>query len=245
MKTSNIIILSLLVFILAISTIMIFQFKLNFKEIKSNDKKVIIHINSFSKIDIENGVYVYFKLQDTLGVYRVKIESDSMSLDAISIRVENEKLKISFKRPLFRKKVKITVYGNKLDEVNLAAGASLNLLDTLKYQENLLFNAHAGSEAWMKGNFGKIKASCSSGSHIRMFGKSRRLDVNCSAGAMFKSKELLTDSVIIVGDAGSMLEVLSYKFLDVKASSGCIIEYRGNPIIKSQLSMGALLEKKD
>ncbi len=246
MKTSNIILLSGFIFLLAGMLVMaiLVRDKLIYDTIEEGDgiiKTKEIEIREFDKLSV-SGNFRIFYTQDT--VTRLKIETDSNILEHVYVDIENNNLKISHGRGFRTKGIKVHLSHDKVEEVTISGGSRFVTKDTIKLPElNLI--ANAGSRYEVSGNFDLLDISLNAGSFGTLSGKSKYLKISATAGSNLKAEELVAEEVEVNASAGSRIDIISTIRLDVSASAGSRINYKGDPEFKNiETSSGASVNQK-
>lgn len=224
------------------------------------------NVESFHGIDISSGVIVDF----TQGNERkVEVIADADKMQYVKTKVENGILKVSidrsFNKNLKFKKLLVNIQNPNLDDLYVSSGSifktknrvSDNKLDAqinsgaivnadLDYQ-NIVVQANSGSVLTLDLNAKEFDFSGNSGMIINAKGNAESFSLKLNSGASCNAQNLEAKNVKVDVNSGAIAKVNASSTLDVLASSGAIVQYKGNPEVTSNVkkSSGAIIKKID
>ena len=189
-------------------------------------KKKIEVAGDFSSIKVQQGINVFLTQAD---IVKINAEMDENILELLSIKVENNKLSISFKKNV-GKVTKKDIYLScpKLISIAVSSGAevtSVNQFATVA----LDLSASSGSELDLNILAESVEIDASSGADVDLEGKSNTLKASASSGSDIEADKLICNTVVADASSGASIDVYASKSINAEASSGASIECEGNP----------------
>ena len=158
--------------------------------------------------------------------------------DKIVTKVENGILKIHYETKMGSinktkesKYLKAYVSYKTLDWLHATTGAEVKINGVLK-SASLSLEANTGALVDGEVDINLFKISQNTGSKIMLTGKADKLDIDGSTGSKFKGENLSIASCNIAVSTGAIVSVNAEKELQVKASTGGSVKYKGNPALK-------------
>ena len=232
----------------------------------SDNNSSVRNVESFHGIDISSGVIVDF----TQGNDRkVEVIADADKMQYVKTKVENGILKVSIDRSSNKnmrfKKLLVNIQNPNLDDLYVSSGSifktknrvSDNKLDAqinsgaivtadLDYQ-NIVVQANSGSVLTLDLNTKEFDFSGNSGMIINAKGSAENVSFKLNSGASCNAQNLEAKNVMVDVNSGAIAKVNASSKLDVTASSGAIVQYKGNPEVTSNVkkSSGAIIKKID
>jgi hypothetical protein len=197
--------------------------------------------SKFEKIDIQQGIRLYLTQGNTTSL---KVEADENILDLLITEVENNQLKIYFKKNVYKAKARNVYLTTKnISSIEASSGSSVKTDNTWQ-SSDFLINTSSGSSVKINVNANAVTSSSSSGSTIKLFGKTNTFNAKASSGSSINADELLSKNVSAKVSSGANIRVNASGKLTAKASSGGSIGYEGNPteINKDTSSGGSVNE---
>lgn len=166
------------------------------------------------------------------------ILSDSEALDINIKGVEKDDVTYEVSDSIFKLKLlsaayddaRITakLYFKNIGKIESSSGALVNSAHIFT-QNELVLNAIAGGEIYLKLNTNNLVSASSSGSVVFCEGSTTKQSVDVGSGASFSGYDLESDTAMVKATAGGIAKVNVIKFLEAKASLGGNISYKGNP----------------
>lgn len=214
------------------------------------------NVGEFSGIHVSTGVNVVYKQE---GPTNIKVIADADKLQYVITKVENGILKVYIDnkgvRNLRFKNLSVNVSSPRMNSIKTSSGANFSTVNTVK-ENNLTIDASSGSI--VKGKFNisnttnveatsgsSVKAEvdskdfvlkASSGSDTSFEGQVTAAVFDISSGALCKAENLKSSIVEAESTSGASLSVNVSNTLKVRASSGGLVKYKGNPEITSNIS---------
>ena len=232
----------------------------------SDNTSSVRNVESFHGIDISSGVIVDF----TQGNDRkVEVIADADKMQYVKTKVENGILKVSIDRSSNKnmrfKKLLVNIQNPNLDDLYVSSGsifktknrvsdeklnAQINsgaiVTADLDYQ-NIVVQANSGSVLTLDLNAKEFDFSGNSGMIINAKGSAENVSFKLNSGASCNAQNLEAKNVNVDVNSGAIAKVNATSKLDVVASSGAIVQYKGNPEVTSNVkkSSGAIIKKID
>jgi hypothetical protein len=164
--------------------------------------------------------------------FKALIEADENLQEYVQIEQSGSRLKIKMRNNVnFKssKGIKITVYGNEIDRVELAGSSSLQSDGQLENDEHFHLTIAGSADADLDVKTPETKVSIGGSGKVKLEGKTRDLKVNIAGSGDFIGNELMSENTdISIAGSGS---AKVYTSIDLKisiAGSGDVF-YAGNP----------------
>lgn len=193
----------------------------------------------FSKIDASTGVEVIIE-QGT--PTEVEVEIDDNLQQYIVTSVENGTLIVKIDHNINTTESAIVrVQTNTIDGLEATSGATIKSKKGLK-GNTIAIKTSSGSFINTDLEFEKVRCESTSGSEIKLTGKSLFLDTSSSSGSKIDAQDLAVNEVTSQSTSGSSTYVNPIVLLNAKASSGSSIEYGKEPkkVVKEETSGGSV-----
>lgn len=201
-------------------------------------------VEGFNRISVSAGINLFIK-QDSSETLKIEAEDNLMPI--IITEVKNGRLEIRYKNLSFglsaTKPVNVYVTAKELNEINASSGANVKAEEIRA--DNLKINLSSGALGEIIVQTSQIDADATSGSVIRISGKTDKQNVNLSSSGNYNGEDLSSTSAFVNVSSGSSAKVKVSDSLDVNISSGAIVQYSGSPKISSDISSGGLLKNID
>jgi len=220
----------------------------------AQDTKVINDANatqrtlngSFTAISVSSGIDLYLSQANEESI--AVSASDQKHLDRLKTEVVNGTLKIYYDNKGVtwkseNRKLKAYVSFKTLEKLNASAGSDVTVNGSINADK---LDLHVSSGSSLKGaiHAKEIAADVSSGAGISISGRADKLTVEASSGADFKGYDLAVDYCDASASSGAAVHVTINKELNVKASSGADIRYKGTALIRDiKTSSGGAVKK--
>ena len=202
---------------------------------------------SFSSISVTDGVDLYLTRGSDESI--AISASDDKYLERYKTEVENGVLKIYYDNKGVnwtgneKRKLKAYVSYKMLKKLNASGGASV-IMKSVLAADNMECTFTSGSRFTGEVNINELDIAQNSGALMEITGKTGKLKVDVSSGAMFKGYELGADYCDAKASSGASVHINVNKELSVKASSGGGIRYKGNGVIRDMnVSSGGNVKK--
>ena len=193
-------------------------------------------VSSFHGIDVGTGIELTLTEGNT---EEVAVSAASVEFrDRIITKVENGILKIHYESKLGSvnkrnesKNLKAYVSYKMLDWLHANTGAEVKINGVLK-SASLDMNANTGALINAEVNINTLKVDQNTGSKITLSGKADKLDINGETGSKFMGEDMGTVNCNVKVSTGARVTVKAEKELQVKASTGGIVKYKGDATIR-------------
>jgi hypothetical protein len=245
MKTSNIILLSFLLLIIAgiTASVFIVNSKINKNIIfgDGNITKEIRNVDDFKNLNVTGNFTIYFT-QDA--VQSVRLEADNNIIEHLVIKTEDETLIIKSNSMVKSSNLDVYISSASLKNITLTGGSQFKTQANLVMEE-MKINANGGVSLDIQGDFSILDLFLNAGSTADIKGNCNDFYIQANAGSRLKAKEFNAQNASISATAGSNLEVNATSTLSVEASAGSSVYYYGNPELRNiNTSSGANLQKR-
>lgn len=206
------------------------------------------NVGSFHGIDVATGIELVLTKGAT---EEVAVSASTTEFrDKIVTRVENGILKIhyetktgSINKKNEAKNLKAWVSYKTLDRLHATTGAEVEI-DGVLSSSSLDMKANTGAEIKGKVDISSLKLDQSTGSKVALSGKAGKLEAEGSTGSKFEGDELNVDNCNLQVSTGARINIHAEKELQVKASTGGIVRYKGNAGIREiKTSTGGTVSK--
>jgi len=199
----------------------------------------------FHAISVSNAFDVYLSQSDK-EVVAVSASEEKYRKD-IKVEVENEVLKISFKKEgkfwhgwnSNKTKLKAYISFKVLDRLTASGACDIHVEGTIKSDE-LKVNL-SGASDWKEGSIDvkKLSVSVSGASVMNVKGTALQSDIDASGASDFKGFEFNTDSCDARASGASNINITVNKVLSAHASGASDVHYKGAGMIKEIKASGA------
>lgn len=246
MKTSNKLLLGFLIVILiGITTVIsIARLRVDSNTIKANGKAKthIEFIKNFDKINIKGKFKVHLMQGDST---QLEIRTSENLIPLVVSTVEKGELEIYLKNRISDKdRIELFLTAAVINSLEVSEGAQLNS-EGLINGDSLNLKGIAGSEVTLSLNYKSLDAESHAGSSLNLSGKSIKAKIISTSGALIKASNLIIEECHAEANSGAVAEINVAKNLEVKANSGGLVSYSGNPNIKNiESNSGGSIQKK-
>jgi hypothetical protein len=245
MKTSNIILLSFMLLIIAGITALVFivnsTINKNIIFGDGNITKEIRSVDEFKNLNVSGNFTIYFT-QDA--VQSVRLEADNNIIEHLVIKTEDETLIIKSNSVVKSNNLDVYISSPSLKNITLTGGSNFKTQAKVVMDE-IKITANGGVDLYIQGNFSILDLFLNAGSDATLSGNCNNFYVQANAGSRLKAKDFIAFDANISASAGSNIEVNATTTLSVEASAGSSVYYYGNPELKNiNTSSGANLQKR-
>ncbi len=199
-------------------------------------------VSDFSEISASNS----FDVEVNIGpVTLVTVEADDNIMPYIVTEVSGDKLRIKTENlhSISNAHLKVFVTTPELKKINASSAASVKVLDLIKDDGRLHFDASSSGSIEAVVNADAVKAETSSAGTITLSGRAKEYRASASSGSSIKSSELLAVNADVSVSSGANIKVYASTLLDAHASSGGQIRYLGAATINSSVSSVGSVER--
>jgi len=208
-----------------------------------NDKNAQVRqVSSFHGVRISNGIDLYITQGSTEGV--AVSASSTEYRDKIKTEVENGVLRIYYDEGFGihmgwgDKKMKAYVTVKNIDELQASGGSDVYVEGSLQASA-LNLHLSGGSDFHGRVDAGTFTVRQSGGSDVKISGKAASISIDASGGSDFIGYDMATDNCDIDASGGSDVYITVNKEMNVRASGGSDVSYKGNGVIKNYNASGS------
>jgi hypothetical protein len=203
--------------------------------------------SGFSAITVSDGISLYLTQgnEESIAVSA----SEEKYMERFKTIVENGTLKIYYDNSGInwissgKRKLKAYVSFKSIDKIHASSGADVILKSTVSVNK-LQCTLTSGSRFTGQVDIGEMEVSQNSGSEIEISGKTDKLQVDVSSGALFKGYDMAVDFCQAKASSGGGVRITVNKELNAKANSGGGIRYKGNAVVKDlSVDSGGVVKK--
>jgi hypothetical protein len=193
-------------------------------------------VSSFHGIDVGTGIELLLTegTIEEVAVSATKIENrDKIVTEVVKgiLKIHYDNKLGSVNKPKESKNLKAYVSYKSLDLLDVTTGAEVKITGVLK-SSTLDMNANTGALINGEVNITTLKIDQNTGSKITLTGKAEKLDIDGSTGSKFMGENMSTVNCNVKVNTGAKVTVNAEKELEVKASTGGIVNYKGNATIR-------------
>lgn len=220
--------------ILAFSGLLLFA-------VVSAQKSETRNISAFDKLEVFGNVVVEL----TKGTEeKCVVESQEISLDKITTKMEGRTLKINMSRELYSagKTVRILLTYVQIYEISSKGGADVKSDGPLT-ADRIVFTAATGGNIYCDVDVKTLQVSVGQGSLIVSAGKAVNQEVEASSGGVFSAYELECQESLVSVVSKGKVKINTSKSLNANASTGGWVGYLGKPAqVTIKTSLGGKVE---
>ena len=194
------------------------------------------NVTGYKGVKVSHGISLIIKQGNEEGV--AVSASEKRFRDNIRTVVENGVLNIYYDTENFwknekkNKNLKAYVSVKTLEKLTGSSGSTIVVDGSLKTTK-LMIGLSSGSSLKGEVQATELDIDQNSGATSRLNGKAESVTVETSSGSGFYGYNLVTDVCHARASSGAHIEITVNREMDVKASSGGGIRYKGNGVIKS------------
>ncbi|MCK9628398.1 MAG: DUF2807 domain-containing protein [Bacteroidales bacterium] len=203
-----------------------------------------INPESFESISVSSG-FELLLTQDS--IQSMTIETYENVFKHLEVQIVDNTLMISPKDGVNffgEPKVKIHITTPVLKELSLSGGSRAELINGYK-GEQVEVSLSGGSRIFGLTNVKFLDMYLSGGSRSELKGAVDYISVSSSGGSKSRHLDMLARKCSASISGGGSLEISVSDSLEVDCSGGSRVNYKGSPVISSELSGGSDLEKVD
>jgi hypothetical protein len=202
-----------------------------------------VEVSDFNGISVSSGFNVEIVMCDSESVI---IETQQNILPYIDVYVSGQTLYIEPQRNVsFGRGAELKAYVNAkyLESLNASGGSDVKITETL-HSNRFDADLSGGSKLIASVIANTMSVSESGGSYVDLDGELESLTINSSGGSKFYSYDLVSSNLNCDISGGGKVELTVNNELNVNASGGSTIRYKGAGIIRSsQVSGGSEVRK--
>jgi len=187
-------------------------------------------LDSFSELEVSEGITVELIHGKKHSAIIHVVDGNS---DDLVTNVSNGILNIYWKKGMGNNRyATILLNYTMLKKISSSSGAKV-MSDFIIKSSNLELNASSGGNISLEIECDELSAEVSSGSKLKLKGKTNNQDVDASSGGSYKAADLQSDSATVDASSGASILINASTTLNADASSGASIKYKGNPSNKN------------
>lgn len=182
----------------------------------------------FNSIDVSGGIKL---IMEKGNKHEAEVEVENAKLEHLITEVKNGELRVYFKKNLLKwnnKQATINLTFTEVEALDASSGCYINCNSVIESNDFDL-DVSSGCKVIFDLDVSILDADLSSGSSVTVSGKAQKLVLDASSGVSFGGGDLECDNVTIDASSGSSIKVWANNSLNVEASSGTTVKYKGNP----------------
>jgi len=199
-------------------------------------------VGDFTALRVSSGIDIHLTQGNQP---RVIIIAGEDVIDDVNSEVVGDELRLSVEGNWFRRgRVEARITFVELESLDVSAGSDVDTEGLLRF-ENLKIEASSGSDIKMQLDAGEVELRASSGSDATLQGSARRLIAKASSGSDINAYDLEVEDAVLKLSSGSDVKAWVTGSLEVDASSGSDVYYKGEPkLLDINTSSGADVNKR-
>jgi hypothetical protein len=209
-----------------------------------NISKEVRDISYFDEINVEDGFLCFISYGE---VEKIEIEANENLHQYIEVKVEKDELEVEIKdKIIFDNKslVKVYITYNKLKKIDASGGSKITFENEIK-QTKLKIDLNGGSVLNAQVNCQDLEADVSGGGKLNLTGKTGYCKLELSGGSSSESYDFAIDNLVCEISGGGVVNHTVNKTIEIDASGGSTLSYKGDALItKQDLSGGSSVVKK-
>lgn len=199
-------------------------------------------VADFRGIKVSSGFEVEVKIGSS---QEVRIEADDNVMAHIKTEVSGNTLIIKMEgiQSISNAHLKAYITTPDLNSIDVSGGVNLKVLDVIKGDGKVIFNASGGAEIEAEIETLAVEADASGGAAVKLTGKTKNYTADASGGGRIKSADLLSETTVVSASGGGDADVYGSITINAKANSGGSVKYRGQGELKKEENGGGSVEK--
>jgi hypothetical protein len=201
-------------------------------------------VSDFNKLKVSSGIDV--KLSQG-SQHQVIIKANEDIIDDVVTEVSNGTLKLTIDRRWFGfgGNVDAEITYVELNSIDVSAGSDVESVGLISFDE-VDIEASSGSDLNLNLEAYSVYLRASSGSDAKLEGSAREFTARASSGSDISAFDFEVEHASLECSSGSDVKAYVTGTLNVKASSGSDVTYRGNPELRDiNTSSGSDLNKRN
>ncbi|MEQ3691782.1 MAG: head GIN domain-containing protein [Flavobacterium sp.] len=193
----------------------------------------------FTKITASTGVNVIVEQGSPT---EVEVETDDNLIEYVVTEVENGTLKVKIEGNInLMTTINVRVKTKSISSLESSSGSSITSKNILN-GTSIALKSSSGSEIDVELEYENVNCESTSGSDLKVSGKTLRLETKSSSGSEINASNLAANDVYAQSTSGSTTTVKPIVKLSAKASSGSSIDYVQEPknVSKEETSGGSV-----
>lgn len=246
MKTSNKLLIGVLVLVLVVVTTFIVAARhYQQKGVIKGDGR---DISEAREVSDYNGIKVRGRIQVTLTQgteEKVEVQAASNIIPLITTTVNDGLLTIESTNKISQdESVEVRITTAQIQKLDIAEGASVVMQNSFT-GDNITIDSNAGTTGRLQLQYKNLQCNLSAGAYIDLDGKVDSASFSASAGSNIDAKDLKAIKCQVLASAGSTTDVNVTDELTADINSGSIFNYEGNPKVSNiQSAAGGIIRKR-
>ena len=201
-------------------------------------------VGNFTGISVGGSFDVEVKIGP---VTQVTVEADDNVIKYVETSLSGNTLKIRTEglHSMNNVHLKVFITVPELRSVKASASASVKVLDIIKEDGRLSFDASSSADIEAEVDAPEIDAEAGSSGSVTLNGKTKNYTARVSSSGDIKSFKLLSENTDVSASSSGTAQVHASINLTAKASSSGSIDYRGSANVKKTVNSSGSVEKKD
>ena len=202
-------------------------------------------LKNFTSIDASSNVAVYLKQEPG---FSVRLETDENLVKYLSIKVNNDGLKIYCKENVNLRptdEIKVFVSLPELESIEVSGSSSVKTEGKFAQDTEMKVEVSGASEGEMAVRTPRLSLNASGASTINISGETRDVKAEASGGSSIKAFNLKAENINAEASGYSKVQVFASISLIADASGASSISYRGNPKVTSDASGAGSVKKAE
>jgi hypothetical protein len=201
-------------------------------------------VGNFKRISVGGSFDVEVKTGTTT---QVTVEADDNIMKYIRISTSGDVLKIKTEGLHNYSNVHMKVYITTplLNGINASASAEVRVLDPIKNNEKLSFQASSSADIEVEVEAPEVDVRASSSGSVNLSGRTKNYTAQASSSGDIRSEELLTENANVSVSSSGSAYVHASVSLNARASSSGDIVYHGGASVTKSVSSSGSVEKRE
>jgi len=203
------------------------------------DKKTYTIVD-FDRLEMGSEFHIQVEQSNS---YSVTVEGDRRNLNDIDLYKEGSTLIVKYDNNEDRKHdTYITIRMPSLVSAHFS-GASSSVIDGFESDEHVDLFLSGASILQMDAGYREVNFNLSGASHLRLYGLGDEINGELTGASKLTAFEYPVRKADIGASGASIAKITVTDELDVVASGGSDVSYRGNPVITKDVSGGSNVEQ--
>lgn len=200
------------------------------------------NVGNFSGLKVTSGIDLTLVQGDRTEVIIIASEN---TIDHVDAEVVNDELRLSVDGSWFnRSSVEARITITSLESLDVSAGSDVKSENLLRMGD-IRIEASSGSDLKLNMEAGEVELRTSSGSDATLTGSARRLFARASSGSDINALDFEVENAVLELSSGSDVKAWVTGSLEVDASSGSDVYYKGDPeLLNINTSGGSDVNKR-
>ncbi len=186
-------------------------------------------LNDFDELEISGAFKIILVQSDT---YKAVVEADENLQEYVRIEQSGDRLRIKMRNNVNYHSshgIKITVYGNDIDRIELAGSSSLETEGQIENNDHIYVTIAGSGDADMELKTPETKVSIGGSGEVKLKGKTRDLKLNIAGSGDFEGGQFLSENANISIAGSGSAKVFTSMELKVSIAGSGDVYYAGNP----------------